>query len=389
MRIGVNCFLLRPSMGGLKQYFHTLFNNLLETDHENEYVFFYFDHNVDELETLHHPRWRESAIRIADQREVSNHLAKIDIYFCPFGAIWPIPLPLPTVVTIVDLQEKYFPEFFTPMDHWNRDYFFYGSSHEADEVITISEFSRQSIIHFHRVPANKIHVVYLSADPRYAHAAKIEQVVHGLPDQFIFYPANQWKHKNHDCLLRALEILRLEEHTEIPLVLTGFAQENGYLLKDKLQEFGVTAITMEFVTVEQMAYLYRRARLLCFPSLFEGFGIPLVEAMYAGCPIVCAKTSSIPEVVGNAGVFFDGGNPRDCAAKILAVWNNLALREELIGRGCQEARRFSAERLAEDHLSVFRKACIDFSYVRYLKNKFLFNPLHDFRLKRRFPSSSS
>jgi glycosyltransferase involved in cell wall biosynthesis len=386
MRIGVNCFLLQASIGGLKQYFHTLFDELLASDHENEYIFFYFDHNLDELGAIHQ-RWKRYAIRLTDQREVSNHLDKIDLYFCPFGALWPIPLPIPTVVTIVDLQEKYYPEFFLPMDHWNRDYHYYGSSHEADAVITISEFSKRSIVHFHSVPAGKVHVAYLSPDPRYCGPGNVGQPFDHLPDQYIFYPANQWKHKNHDCLLRALKIIKDEKQLNIPVVFTGFGQNNGYPLKEKIREFGTCAMMFEFLSVEQMVYLYRRAKLLCFPSLFEGFGIPLVEAMYAGCPIVCSNTSSIPEVVGDAAVFFDSGNPVDCATKIFEVWNNPSLRNDLIAKGSERARRFTSARLAQDHLAVFSQASKDFSYLLYLKNKLFFNPMHEFRLKRRLPST--
>ncbi|MBI4546966.1 MAG: glycosyltransferase family 4 protein [Ignavibacteriae bacterium] len=390
MRIGVNCFLLQASIGGLKQYFQTLFRELLASDSENEYVFFYFEHNVTELEAMGNDRWRENAIRLDDQLEVQKHLDKIDLYFCPFGALWPIPLPLPTVVTIVDVQEKYYPEFFSSMDHWNRDYYYYGSSHQADAVITISEFSKQSIVRFHRVSPKKIHVVYLSVDPRYIQAAGIERPLgQQLPEKFVFYPSNHWKHKNHECLLNALQIIKRERQIDIPVIFTGFGQQNGYPLQDKIQEMGICATTLEFVSVEQMIYLYRRAKLLCFPSLFEGFGIPLVEAMCTGCPIVCANTSSVPEVVGDAAALFDPRDPRDCAAKILAVWTDSSLQKELTAKGYQQAQKFTSSKLAQGHLAVFRVAHNDFSFIRYLKNKLLFNPMHNARLKQRMPQSSS
>ena len=164
MRIGVNCFLLGPHIGGLKQYFHSLFNYLLMHDWQNSYIFFYFDHNISELEQLKSNRWKWEAIHLSDQLEVSHRLEEIDLYFCPFGCLWPMPIAKPSVVTLVDIQEKYFPEFFTPSDIRTREYHFYGSTHMADRTITISQFSKDSIAHFHHISPEKIDVVYLCAD---------------------------------------------------------------------------------------------------------------------------------------------------------------------------------------------------------------------------------
>ena len=98
MRIGVNCFMLRPHIGGMKQYFRNLFGWLLENDRQNEYLFFYFRHNVDELRKLRSDRWRSNAILLEDQSQILDHLGKIDLFFCPFGPLWPRPIPLPTVM---------------------------------------------------------------------------------------------------------------------------------------------------------------------------------------------------------------------------------------------------------------------------------------------------
>src|SRR5262245_11318331 len=101
MRIGVNCYLLQKTIGGLRQYFHRLFKELLANDLDNSYVFFYFDQNIEEMEQIGNNRWKDGAILLTDQTEVLNYLDKIDLYFCPFGAIWPRPVPLPSVVMLV------------------------------------------------------------------------------------------------------------------------------------------------------------------------------------------------------------------------------------------------------------------------------------------------
>ena len=383
MRIGVNCFILGPSIGGLKQYFHSLFNYLLDHDLENQYIFFYFfDYNLSELEQFKSARWREGAIHLTDQMEVLHHLEKIDLYFCPFGCLWPMPIPKPSVVTLVDIQEKYYPEFFTPRDLRTREYHFDGSTHMADRVITISQFSKDSIARFHRISPTKIDVVYLSADERIIHAKETEiDLGFPLSKRFIFYPANRWKHKNHDCLLRALCLLRDKYGMKIEAILTGYEQSNGYPLTDKIDEYGLAdqVYNVGYVSVEQMAYLYRHAFLLCFPSYFEGFGMPLVEAMSLGCPIVCANTSSIPEVVGGAALLFNPDDPLECALQIRRLWMDEDDRKRLMWKGLELSKTFSSEKLARGHLDVFRRAEKDFAWSRYVWRKFIFHPMHKAR----------
>ena len=388
MKIGVNCFLLQPSIGGLKQYFQTLFRELLETDSVNEYVFFYFDHNIPELEKLGTDRWKEGAVLLSNQEAIWQHLDMMDLYFCPFGAIWPIPVPVPSVVTIVDLQEKYYPDFFTLQDHWNRDYYYYGSSHQADAVITISDFSKQSIVRFHGVDPCKIHVVYLSAQNNFVEALRHPRsLTSPLPDNFIFYPANHWKHKNHECLLDGLKILKEKYGLTLSGVFTGFSQANGVSVMEKAKEMGLDVRWYEYLDVEELAFIYRNAGALCYPSLFEGFGIPLVEAMLSGCPIVCSNSSSIPEVVGDAALLFEPGDPEACACSLKKIFEDPGLKNNLVSRGYVQAKRFSPQKMANDHRSVFEIARHKYSRLSYYRNRFIFNPLHDRRMLKRKPQS--
>jgi glycosyltransferase involved in cell wall biosynthesis len=387
MRIGVNCFLLQAHIGGLKQYFLTLFHELLEKDTDNEYIFFWFPHNADELAKLGTDRWKEKAILLQDQCEVKLHLAKIDLYFCPFGALYPCPLSIPTVVTLVDIQEMFYPEFFTLEDRYNRDLYYISSTHMADRVITISEFSKQTLIQHHHLPDHKVIVAYLSADERYYRSAEIEQPpAQQLPANFVFYPANFWKHKNHDRLLQSLRLLRDEQNLTIEIVFTGFEQSNGYPLREKVLEYGLASqVHMPgYVTVEQVAYLYRHARMLVFPSLFEGFGIPLVEAMAGGCPVVAAKVTSIPEVVGSAAELFDPASVSQIAKIIAKVWYDDTLRKEMIRKGQHQAQKFSVARTAQAHKLAFSQAARAYSYPRYLWNNWIYRYYHRARVELRW-----
>lgn len=385
MRIGVNCFLLQKNIGGLRQYFHTLFKELLTTDRENSYVFFYFEHNIEEMDHLGTERWKEGAILLKDQSEVMHHLKKIDLYFCPFGAIWPRPVPVPSVVTLVDIQEKYYPEFFTKQDLWNREYHFDASTRTADQVITISEFSKQSIAHHHRIPEHKIHVAYLAADDCFSGGLEEEPIPLPLPERFIFYPANRWLHKNHDRLLRALVILEKEYHLNVDCVLTGFDYETGYPLGKKIDEYGLNGQVkiLGYGSKNEIKHIYQKAVMLCFPSLFEGFGLPLVEAMMVGCPVVCSGKTSIPEVVGDAALLFDPLDPSDIAKKIHQIWTSPDLRKTLIRKGKEQAAKFSAANLAARHSEVFTLAVHSYRKRRYLYYNYFYEPLHAVKMLRK------
>src|SRR5262245_27772210 len=105
MRIGVNCFLLEPHIGGLKQYFINLFDWLFEQDTNNEYIFFCFPQNNSELANLRSDRWKAHAVLLENQAQITAHLKNLDLYFCPFSALAPRPVPLPSVMTLVDIQE--------------------------------------------------------------------------------------------------------------------------------------------------------------------------------------------------------------------------------------------------------------------------------------------
>ena len=387
MRIGVNCYLLQPHIGGLKQYFLTLFHELLEKDTDNEYVLFWFPHNADELAKLGVDRWKERAILLQDQREVKLHLDKIDLYFCPFTVLYPRPLPIPTVVTLVDIQEVFYPDFFTLEDRYNRDLYFRSSTRMAERVITISEFSKQTIVQHHHLPAHKVIVAYLSADERYYRGAEIAQVpTQTLPQDFIFYPANFWKHKNHDCLLQALQILRDEQQLKLNVVFTGFEQSNGYPVREKVKEYSLESQVhiLGYVTVEEIAYLYQHARMLVFPSLFEGFGIPLVEAMAAGCPVVAANDTSIPEIAADSAELFDPTSPVDVADTLARVWQNTERRQEMAARGRRRAQDFSAAQTAQIHKLAFVQAAQSFSYPRFLWNQWVYRYYHRIQVELRW-----
>jgi glycosyltransferase involved in cell wall biosynthesis len=321
---------------------------------------------------------------LQDQSQIAAHLSGLDVYFCPFNALWPRPVPLPSVVTLVDIQEVFYPQFFTRSELFNRAYHYSASTRAADRVVTISEYSKATLIEHHGLSPAKVIVAYLCAEPRYFEAQRI-QVPPDFPipfADFVFFPANRWFHKNHDVLLRALRILA-ERGRDVNAVFTGFDVDGGYPLMQKAVEYGVRGRVHSagYVSVEQMAYLYAHAEMLVFPSLFEGFGMPPVEAMSAGCPAVVAKATCLPEICRDAAEYFNPHDPVALADAICRVRENPGTRETLVQRGCLRAQAFSPELMASAHLRAFSEAVKAYSPARYRLHAFAYQPYHTFKVR--------
>jgi glycosyltransferase involved in cell wall biosynthesis len=165
----------------------------------------------------------------------------------------------------------------------------------------------------------------------------------GPREAFLVYPARPWPHKNHARLFEAFALVR-REHPELRLVLTGGGHGQGP------HPMGVEARGL--VSADELVALYRRASALVFPSLYEGFGAPPLEAMACGCPVACSNTASLPEIVGDAARLFDPRSPEDIAAAVVDV---LAAPEEWGARGLDQAGRFTWDAAARGHEDAYRE----------------------------------
>jgi len=363
MRIGINCLDLGENIGGLRQYFHRLFRELLTNDNINEYVFFYRADNIEELNMIGVERWREGARQVGSNWEILCLLGDIDVYFCPLNCLSPKPLPVASVVQLADIQEAYFPQFFSQdVLDWRRVNYS-RSTRIADAVITLSDFSKLSIVQHHTVDPDKVFVSHLAADEFLSGELEPLCLSFSLPERFLFYPANNWLHKNHGVLLEALLLLKTEFGLSIPAVMTGHKVENGYPLDSKIREYELSdqVFNLGYISPKEIKVLYRKASLLCFPSLFEGFGMPVLEAMLSECPVTCSESTSLPEICGDAALYFNPTDPSDIAKRIKELWESDVLCKEMITKGKLRASKFSAKEMAAVHLRAFKYAYENFS----------------------------
>jgi glycosyltransferase involved in cell wall biosynthesis len=281
---------------------------------------------------------RIPAMAIAARRshELQTLLGTLDLVH--YALTVPVPrTKSPTVVTLHDVQHLDLPGFFDPARRSFRRIAYDRAARNASAVIVTSEFVRQRALELLGLDASRVHVVPHAID----HA--LFRPGEEAREQFLLYPARPWPHKNHARLFEGFALLR-QTRPELRLVLTGGGLERLDPLPAGVERLGM-------VPAEGLASLYRRAACLVFPSLYEGFGLPPLEAMASGCPVAAANAGAIPEVCGDAAVLFDPGDAESIAAGVLEAQ---ARADELRERGLAHTARFTWDASARGHEDVYR-----------------------------------
>ena len=269
------------------------------------------------------------------------------------GYIHPEFYHLNNVLIVPDIQHEYFPEFFDPADLEERRRLYREGIKMAKHICAISEFTRQTLIGKLNVPPEKITTTPLAADPMFhpgsPYRGQTLQVLKKYsltPGHYLFFPGHSWPHKNHCTAIAALRILHDHYGRETILVCTGGERQAHPELVKAIEDLSLERHVrfLGYCPATDMPALYEGATALVYPSLFEGFGIPVLEAMWCGCPVVCSNTTSLPEIAGNAACLVDPSSPQEIAAAIDKVIANRDLRETLVARGYAQASTFSWER---------------------------------------------
>lgn len=367
MRIGVGLHLLAPDNGGVTNYALTLLRLWPLHAPEHPMVLFSFDHNDALLDTLP-PATRRHEIRMRTQEDAFSHASEIDVYFCPFGTLWPRPFPKPAVLTFHDMQERFHPEYFTSAELAERFFHYDWSLRMADSVIAVSSFTKSMAVSLTGVRASKCHVVHHVPDE--LPSALMPSRFPFADRPFVFYPANFWKHKNHNRLVEAMRRV-CASNPDLCLVCTGslLNQEKPWADMVKDAGCGERIAHLGRLKRSEIAWLYQHARALIFPSLFEGFGIPLIEAMQAGCPIACARNTSQPEVAGTAALYFDAESVDSISDAIQRICADAGLRTQLASEGSRRIARYSTRDFIDGHLRAFQGAIRGRSSVQSWLNR--------------------
>ena len=265
-------------------------------------------------------------------QRLRRRLAGLECVHFPLTVMIPRVATPPPVVTVLDLQHEFLPNFFSRAERMYRRSVYGWSIRRSRLVVTISEHAARAVVERYDVPESRVRPIHLGLD----HA-----VFHPSDDtrgRFLVYPARAWPHKNHERLFVAFSELR-RTHPDLELVLTSY---------EGVTPAGVRSVG--HVSRDELARLYRTAAGLVFPSLFEGFGQPPIEAMACGCPVASSNAASLPEVCGDGARLFD---PTSVEAMVEAVEDILARPDEWRVRGLARAAGFSWEKTARAHDAVY------------------------------------
>ena len=347
MRVGISLLTLVPGVvGGSETYARELVR-ALDRVGELEYRVF-TPAIVDDIEGQRVRAYRASRTRpgrIVGMTKAAVapgslrkelRLEELDAIHFPLTVMLPRIDRPPAAVSLLDIQHVFFPQFFSRAELLYRRFAYGWSLRKARTVIAISQHVKETLVERMEIKPERVEVVYLGLDHELFRAGDETR------EPFLLYPANPWPHKNHPRLFEAFERLR-RDRPELRLVLTGTGLEK-LVLPDGVAVKGR-------VPREELASLYRRASALVFPSLYEGFGQPPLEAMACGCPVACSTAGSLPEVCGNAARYF---HPTSVDEMVEAISTVLDDPQPLVERGLQRAALFTWEACARGHDAVYR-----------------------------------
>jgi len=265
-------------------------------------------------------------------------LEQLDVIHFPLTVRLPPPDGTPTVVTAHDVMYLVHPTFLSAAHRLYRRFAYERAFRSARLVIAFSEHVARTLVEHARVRPERVRVVPYGLDHARFHPGEAPR------EPFLLYPAHRWAHKNHERLFAAFALLRAER-PELRLVLTGgghggAAAPPGVVVRGRVPQ-------------EELARLYRTASAVVFPSLYEGFGLPVLEAMACGCPVAASTAGALPEVCGDAARLFDPASPEAIAEAAAEV---LTRPQPFVERGLARAARFSWEECARGHDRVYLEA---------------------------------
>lgn len=269
--------------------------------------------------------------------------------------------PVPTVVSIMDLSFIHFPHFFTQKDLFQLKNWTAYSVKKAVKIITISEYSKKDIAGYYLISPDKIEVVYPGYDRKIYNNQPADKNRKnrlfkslGIKNDFILFTGTIQPRKNIERLIEAYKLVRREK--TLQLVLVGKKGWQYQPILDKIAKEGKqNIIWTDYLANEELSVLYKNARCFILPSFYEGFGIPVIEAMASGCPAVVSNNSSLPEIAGEAAIRIDPDNPESIAEAILEAGYNKRRREQMIKNGLKNIKRFDWAKSAVKIYQILRK----------------------------------
>ena len=364
MKIAVNALQVSENNSGIGRYIIDMVSELIEYPEHFFNIYLSQGVHIDQWErmnhvSLNHKNFCKEDFFRRNFFEIFGFSPSIkkyqpDVFFAPDTKLpWGLGSNVKKVVTVHDLAVFKYPETYqkSRVLYWQKH--FTSSVKRADRVVAISQSTKRDLMDILRVPEEKVIVIYNGVGAEFqpvidpVECLKVREK-YRLPERYILFVGTFSPRKNLGRLIKAFGLLRRETNLPHKLVIAG---EKGWKYREDLQwvkDLGLEdqIVFPGFIDSADLPVVYSMADVLAYPSLYEGFGLPPVEAMACGTPVVVSNTSSLPEVVGEAGIFVDPYNIEDIGAGLSSVLSDLVIQKRLIKLGRDRARMFSWESAA-------------------------------------------
>lgn len=367
---------LTQDAGGVRQYSAGLLNLFLDL-HKDYNFFIYHDGNDDVIMNILKDNPEFTLIRSIDYTFTNKELAKekifwlynrtknllikkigynkdtilnkiirinkIDIIHCPNQYI-PNNASAKLITTLHDVQELHFPEFFTAEQRAYRAVHFKDYIERADKVIVSYNHVKEDLIKFFDKNPKDINVLLIKMNNLWFNKFKNIRFskVQNVPEHFILYPANFWKHKNHERLIEAIKYIKIEKEIEIKLVLTGdYNFDHGIYIKDLIKKYNLDSQIEVLGIVDEITLynLYKTSLGVVIPTLYEAGSFPLMESILLEVPVICSNTTSLPETIGDSEFIFNPLVVHDMADKIIKLWSQDDYRQRSVDNNKKQQGR--------------------------------------------------
>jgi glycosyltransferase involved in cell wall biosynthesis len=371
MRIGIDARMIDNT--GIGRYLRNLLIHLARIDTQNEYI---ISLNKENTQPVTQPNVQFVPLAISvplyslrEQYWLPFEIRKrrLDLVHYPNFDI-PLIQSSPYIVTIHDLIYYLYPDQCpSRLAHYYARFMLRYATKHAHIIITDSHYSKQDLMKYFQIPEHKIQVIFPAADISATHLPErpFHKAKYGIVQPYILYVGKHHPYKNILTLLRAY-VADPEIYDRFQLVIAGKRDARRQELYETAERLDPRKkiIFTDFVEEAELFDLYREAHLFVFPSLYEGFGLPPLEAMACGVPVITSNAASLPEVVGDAAILFDPLNVRELAAAMRAVLTNPELWNSLHHKGLQRAQQFSWETAATQLLQIYQSTLRTYSIIQ-------------------------
>ena len=387
MIIGIDIRMLaRGARTGVEEYTLNLLSRLIPLDKNVRYKLFYNGWRKIELDYSNYPWLKKSNVELVNYRipnrpldfsarffnypKIDKLLKGVDIFFSPHIFFSALSKNCPSVITFHDLSFEIHPEFYS----YSKNFWHFSMNPQklaarASKIIAVSKSTKDDLVNFYHIRPDKIKVVYSGMNRNRKlgnwEIGKLNQVKkkYNLPEKYILYLGTLEPRKNIIGLIEAFE--NLKKNTQYPIPNTQYklviAGAKGWLYKDIFKAVNKSSVKDEviftgFIEDQDKAILYQLADLFVYPSFYEGFGFPPLEAMTSGTPVITSNFSSLPEAVGDAALTVDPYNVDQLSIAMKNVLEDKDLRNRLVEKGFKQVEKFSWEKCAEETLEVLKSA---------------------------------